>query len=207
MRLTHAIGDFDQRCLVEPLRFRQQRAGDFDHVVEGEGADGEQGCRVDRGKAIGKQHLGRCLDMSNHELEHFVEQFDLLAGKIRSAADEEVGHPAQGIDPLRDVTVCKGRLQFVEQTLRGGSRIHVSILERSGMPMFVGTNEGHSINCWQRCGCVPVLWLRRGPCRRARAGYPASRSASWWLRPPRTSRACSATARSSRGRRRSCANG
>ena len=69
-------------------------------------------------------------------LEDVVEQFDLFVRIIHRPVDEEIGHPAQGLDPARDGAVRKRSLQLVEQivgTGNGGFRIHDSILEHSDM--------------------------------------------------------------------------
>ena len=123
----------DQRVVVEPLRLRQHGTGDFDDVVERQGADGGRRGAADRSEAVGQQRLGRCLDVMHQALEDIVEQFDLLVGKIHRAVDEEIGHPAQGLDPARYGAVRERGLQFVQQVFGsgGGSRTHDSILERS----------------------------------------------------------------------------
>ena len=72
--------------------------------------------------------------MIDQALEDIVEQPDLFVRIVHRAVDEEVGYPAQGLDPARDGAVRKRGLQFVEQACRrgrlGGFRNHDSILER-----------------------------------------------------------------------------
>jgi hypothetical protein len=53
---------------------RQHRAGDLDDVVEGERADGERRCGIDRGKTVGEQGLGRRFDVIDQALKDIVEQ-------------------------------------------------------------------------------------------------------------------------------------
>ena len=63
--------------------------------------------------------------------------------------------------------------------MASGFRTHDSILERSiceaGDGFFVAGNGNGRIRRW-RCGCVPVPWLRRARCRRARETCPESSS-------------------------------
>jgi hypothetical protein len=49
-------------------------------------------------------------------LEDVVEQLDLFVRIIYRAAEEKIGHAAQGFDPARDRSVRKCGLQLVEQT-------------------------------------------------------------------------------------------
>src|SRR5258706_13554812 len=117
------------------LRLRQHRGCDLDDIVQRRRADGEPRRGIERSQTIGKQRLGGGLDVLHQALEDVVEQLDLLVRVICRAAEEKIGHPAQGFDPASDRSVRKRGLQFVEQTLGSGCgfRTHNSILERSDM--------------------------------------------------------------------------
>ena len=53
--------------------------------------------------------------MVDQALEDVVEQSDLFVRIVHRAVDEEIGHPAQGLDPARDGPVRERGLQLVEQ--------------------------------------------------------------------------------------------
>ena len=133
MRLALIARGLDQRLVVEPLRPRQHRGCDLDDIVERQRADGERRRGIDRSQTTGKQRLGGGLDVLHQALEDVVEQLDLFVRIIYRAAEEKIGHAAQGFDPARDRSVRKCGLQLVEQTFGcgGGFRTHNSILERS----------------------------------------------------------------------------
>ena len=96
-------------------------ACDLDDVVERQRADGERRRGVDRGETVGEQRLGRGFDVIDQALEDVVEQPDLFVRIVHRAVDEEIGHPAQGLDPASDGSVRERGLQLVEQTSgRGG---------------------------------------------------------------------------------------
>ena len=120
MRLALVARGLDQRLVVEPLRPRQHRSRDLDQVVERQRADRARRRGVDRGQTIGEQRLGGSLDVIHQALEDVVEQPDLFVGIIHRAVDEEVGDPAQGLDPARDGSMRERGLQLVEQTFGGG---------------------------------------------------------------------------------------
>ena len=123
MRLALAARGLDQRFVVEPFRLRQHGSRDLDQIVERQRADGERRRGVDRSEAVGEQRLGGGLDVIHQALEDVVEQPDLLVRIIHRAVDEEIGDPAQGLDPARDGSVRERGLQLVEQTFGSGERI------------------------------------------------------------------------------------
>ena len=119
MRLALAARGLDQRLVVEPLRLRQHGAGDLDQIVERQRPDRQRRRGVDRGEAIGEQRLGRGLDVIHQALEDVVEQPDLLVRIVHRAVDEEIGDPAQGLDPAGDGAMRERGLQLVEQAFGG----------------------------------------------------------------------------------------
>src|SRR5881394_1667241 len=139
MRLALAARILDQGLVVEPHRLRQHGTCHLDDIIERKRADGERRSGVDRGEAVGQEHLSRSFDVVDQALEDVVEQTDLLVGIIHRAVDEEIGYPAQGLYPASDGAVGERRLQLVEQASGrgrsgrgrlGGFRNHDSVLEQ-----------------------------------------------------------------------------
>ena len=122
MRLALAARILDQGLVVEPHRLRQHRTCHLDDIIESQRADGERRGGVDRGETVGQQHLGRGFDVIDQALEDVVEQPDLLVRIVHRAVDEEIGYPAQGLDPASDGAVRERGLQLVEQ-ISGRGRV------------------------------------------------------------------------------------
>ena len=178
MRLALAARILDQGLVVEPHRLRQHRACHLDDVIESQRADRERRGGVDRGETVGQQHLGRGFDVIDQALEDIVEQPDLFVRIVHRAVDEEIGHPAQGLDPAGDGPVRKRGLQFVEQTSGGGERLggfrnHDSVLEQkpatdSPPPelKYVGSGAGNAVaslclGCIKRAVGAREKYVRR----------------------------------------------
>ena len=119
MRLALAARVLDQGLVVEPCRLRQHGSGNLDHVVERERPDRQRRRGVDRGETVGKQRLGGCFDVIDQALEDIVEQADLFVRKVHRAVDEEIGDPAQGLDPASDRSVRERGSATRRADLRG----------------------------------------------------------------------------------------
>jgi hypothetical protein len=100
--------------VVNALRLRQNGGCDLDQIVECQRPDRQWWRAIDRGEAIGQKRLGGDLDVMHQALKHIVEQRDLVVRKLDSAADEEVGHPAQRFNPAGNGSLRQRYLQFVE---------------------------------------------------------------------------------------------
>jgi hypothetical protein len=76
-------------------------------------------------------------------LKDIVEQPDLFVGIVDRAVDEEIRHPAQGLDPAGDGAMRQRALQFVEQMsgMRSCFRTHGSVLEKKAGGGFSATGK------------------------------------------------------------------
>src|SRR6195952_269651 len=150
--------------------------------------------------------------MVDQALEDVVKKSDLVIRIIHRTVDEEIGYPAQGLDPARNGPVRERGLQLVEQMDGGddGLRTHDSILEQKPVTDSPSPdlkliksgvfNQACSIRLG-RYGCVPAPWLHRARCRRARGMCRAFRFASASRRRRKSSLSCRARMRSSRDRK------
>jgi len=84
----------------------QYGSRDLDHIRRTAARGSSAAGAVDRSQAIGKQRLGRVLDVMHQALEDVVKQRDLVVRKIDRAIDEEIGDAAQRFDPACTVSVA-----------------------------------------------------------------------------------------------------
>ncbi len=122
MLLALGAGADQEIPVVEPLGLGQDRAGDFDVVIEGEHVDDVLGRIGDRRQPV--RQLGARLgldgvDQAGHDI---VEDADLFLGIDFGAGDEEIGDAGEDIDPARDAAGDEGGLEFVNED-RGRVRI------------------------------------------------------------------------------------
>ena len=95
MCLTFALGNFDQRLVVEALRQSEQGAGYGDVVVLRQLTHDTGRSIVHRRKLYRK--LGACFgfDLGNQLAEDVVEKLNMIVIEVRGAIDKQIGDPLQ----------------------------------------------------------------------------------------------------------------
>ena len=96
----------------------QHFAGDRDFVVAGQMLDDLERCVVERRQAFAELGLGPRFDARDQQAQHVVEHLDLFVVEAIAIVQEEVGHAAKGLDPLRRSTVSYRILELGNNRLR-----------------------------------------------------------------------------------------